>query len=291
MPMLMVDKAIEKAATLIEALPYIKSFDQKVIVVKMGGSAITDEKVLHSLVHDVVFMEQVGMRPLLVHGGGPRITAAMEAAGLTPRFVDGQRYTDEATLKIAARALIDEISADVCERIRNTGGVAVAMNGRDSTFLRGRKRAGKDLGLVGEVTGVDLELANRLLAGNIIPVVAPIARGDDGTLYNVNADLAAARLAGMLGAEKLVFLSNVPGILRDVKDPGSLLSTATAGEIRELIKSGVISGGMLPKVEAGLTSLAAGVRKVHMISGLVSHSLLLEIFTARGVGTEMVAQA
>ena len=282
------DKAIEKAAVLIEALPYIKNFHQKIIVVKLGGSAMTDGKVLHSLVHDVVFMEQVGMRPLLVHGGGPRITAAMEAAGLTPKFVDGQRYTDAATLQIAARVLIDELSADVVARIKRTGGVAVAVNGRDSQFLHGRKRAGKDLGLVGEVTGVDKELALRLLAGNVIPVVAPIARGDDGQLYNVNADLAAAKLAAMLGAEKLVFLSNVPGILRDIKDPQSLISTVRPDEVRDLIAKKIIAGGMLPKVEAGLTSIAAGVRKVHMISGIVSHSLLLEIFTNRGVGTEIV---
>jgi len=283
------DKAIEKAAVLIEALPYIKSFHQKVIVVKLGGSAMTDEKVLHSLVHDVVFMEQVGMRPLLVHGGGPRISKAMEAAGLVPKFIDGQRYTDRAVLDIAARVLIDELSADVCERIRKAGGVAVAVNGRDSTFLRGEKRAGKDLGLVGEVTGVDRPLAQRLLAGDIIPVVAPIARGADGTLYNVNADLAAARLAALLGAEKLVFLSNVPGILTNVNDPQTLLSTVHAAEVRELITRKAITGGMLPKVEAGLASIAAGVAKVHMISGLVSHSLLLEIFTTRGVGTEVVA--
>ena len=283
------DKAIEKAAVLIEALPYIKNFHQKIIVVKLGGSAMTDGKVLHSLVHDVVFMEQVGMRPLLVHGGGPRITAAMEAAGLTPRFVDGQRYTDEATLRIAAQALIDELSADVVRRINSAGGVGVAMNGRDSGFLQGRKRAGADLGLVGEVTGVDRPLAMRLLAGDIIPVVAPIARGDDGALYNVNADLAAARIAALLGAEKLVFLSNVPGLLRDLKDPDSLLSTVRAPDVRELISQKVISGGMLPKVQAGLSSIAAGVAKVHLISGLVPHSLLLEIFTTRGVGTEMVA--
>ncbi|HOX08765.1 MAG TPA: acetylglutamate kinase [Planctomycetota bacterium] len=285
----MMDKAIEKAAVLIEALPYIKSFHQKIIVVKLGGSAMTDAKVLHSVVHDVCFMEQVGMRPVLVHGGGPKITAAMEAAGLAPKFVDGQRYTDEPTLQIAMKALIDDLSNDVVRRIRSAGGVGIAVNGRDSDFLRGRKRAGKDLGLVGEVTDVNKPLAERLLAGDIIPVVAPIARGEDGTLYNVNADLAAARLAALLGASKCVFMSNVPGILRDVKDPDSLVSTVRAEDVRKLITDKVISGGMLPKVEAGLASIAAGVAKVHMISGLIPHSLLLEIFTTRGVGTEIVA--
>lgn len=284
------DKAIEKAAVLIEALPYIKSFDEKIVVVKLGGSAMEDVRVLHSVVHDVAFMEQVGMRPLVVHGGGPRISAAMKAAGLEPRFVAGQRYTDRPTLDIAARVLIDELSADVVGRIQKAGGVAIAVNGRDSGFLRGRKRGGEvDLGLVGEVTDANRELARRLLEGGVIPVVAPIARGEDGELYNVNADLAAARLAAFLGAEKLVFLSNVPGLLRRTDDPASLLSTVSAGQVRELIASGVIAGGMLPKVEAGLACLAAGVRKVHMISGLVPHSLLLEIFTTRGVGTEMVA--
>jgi len=282
------EKAIEKAAVLIEALPYIKSFHHKVVVVKLGGAAMTEERVLHSVVHDVVFMEQVGMYPLIVHGGGPRISAAMKEAGLKPRFVDGQRYTDAKTLEIAARVLIGELSADIVRRIDGTGGVAVAVNGRDSNFLRGQKRGGRDLGLVGEITGIDLELARRMLGGDIIPVVAPVARGASGELYNVNADLAAARMAQELGAEKLVFLSDVPGILSDRDDPESLLSTVTADQVRDLIESGKIEGGMLPKVEAGLQSLAAGVNKVHLISGLVRHSLLLEIFTDRGVGTQMV---
>ncbi len=282
------EKAIEKAAVLIEALPYIKSFHHKIVVVKLGGAAITEERVLHSLVHDVVFMEQVGMYPVIVHGGGPRISAAMKEAGLKPRFVDGQRYTDEKTLDIVARVLVSEISADIVKRIKATGGVAVAVNGRDSFFLRAARRPGTDLGLVGEITEVDGELAGRMLTGDIIPVVAPLARGAGGELYNVNADLAAARVAQELGAEKLVFLSDVPGILANREDPESLLSTVTAAEVRKLIAGGGIEGGMLPKVEAGLRSLAAGVNKVHMISGLVPHSLLLEIFTDRGVGTQMV---
>jgi acetylglutamate kinase len=282
------ESAIEKAAVLIEALPYIKGFHHKIVVVKLGGAAMTQESVLHSVVHDVVFMEQVGMYPLIVHGGGPAISAAMKEAGLEPRFIDGQRYTDEKTLEIVARVLVGEISADIVKRIDQTGGVGVAVNGRDSNFLRGCRRAGKDLGLVGEITGVDCELAGRMLAGDIIPVVAPLARGENGTLYNVNADLAAARIAEELRAEKLVFLSDVPGILADRGDPESLLTTVTADQVREMIDGGKIEGGMLPKVEAGLRSLAAGVNKVHLISGLVRHSLLLEIFTDRGVGTQMV---
>jgi acetylglutamate kinase len=282
------ERAIEKAAVLIEALPYIKSFHHKIVVVKLGGAAMTEERVLHSVVHDVVFMEQVGMYPLIVHGGGPRISAAMKEAGLEPRFIDGQRYTDEQTLEIAARVLVGEISADIVSRISQAGGVGIAVNGRDSIFLRAAKRSGRDLGLVGDITGVDCSLADRMLSGDIIPVVAPLARGEDGTLYNVNADLAAARVAQELRAEKLVFLSDVPGILRDRDDPESLLSTVTSDQVRELIDGGRIEGGMLPKVEAGLQSLAAGVNKVHMISGLVRHSLLLEIFTDRGVGTQMV---
>jgi acetylglutamate kinase len=285
---LLMERAIEKAAVLIEALPYIKSLHHKIVVVKLGGAAMTQESVLHSVVHDVVFMEQVGMYPLIVHGGGPRISAAMKQAGLEPRFVDGQRYTDESTLDIVARVLIGELSADIVKRIDNTGGVAVAVNGRDSNFLRGQRRPGKDLGLVGEINGVDRELAHRMLAGDIIPVVAPLARGEDSTLYNVNADLAAARIAEELGAEKLVFLSDVPGILSDREDPESLLSTVTTDQVRDLIESGKVEGGMLPKVEAGLRSLAAGVSKVHLISGMIRHSLLLEIFTDRGVGTQMV---
>ena len=282
------EKAIEKAAVLIEALPYIKSFHHKIVVVKLGGAAMTDEKQLHSIVHDVVFMEQVGMYPLVVHGGGPNINAAMKASGLVPRFVDGQRYTDEKTLEIVARVLIGEISADIVRRIDQAGGVGIAVNGRDSCFLRGQRLPGKDLGLVGEVIGVDRELANRMLDGDIIPVVAPVARGEDGQLYNVNADLAAARIAQELKAEKLVFLSDVPGLLADPQDDDSLLSTVTSDQVRELIADGKIDGGMLPKVEAALNSMRTGVNKVHMISGVAPHSLLLEIFTDRGVGTQMV---
>ena len=285
------ERAIEKAAVLIEALPYIKSFHHKIVVVKLGGSAMSDESVLDSVITDVVFMEQVGMYPVLVHGGGPRISQACQEAGIEPRFVEGQRYTDEETLRIAARVLVGEVSADIVRRIDAAGGVAVAVNGRDSVFLRGRKRPappGSDLGLVGEVTGVDVELAGRMLAGDIIPVVAPLARGEDGALYNVNADSAAARVAAALGAEKLVFLSDVPGLLENKDDPDSLISTVAAGDVRGLIDSGVVAGGMLPKVEAGLESLKAGVSKVHMVSALVRHSLLLEIFTDRGSGTQMV---
>jgi acetylglutamate kinase len=282
------ESAIEKAAVLIEALPYIKGFHHKIVVVKLGGAAMTQESVLHSVVHDVVFMEQVGMYPLIVHGGGPAISAAMKEAGLEPRFVDGQRYTDEKTLEIVARVLVGELSADIVKRIDQAGGVGIAVNGRDSNFLRGRRRPGQDLGLVGEITGVDCELAGRMLAGDIIPVVAPLARGEEGSLYNVNADLAAARIAEELCAEKLVFLSDVPGLMASRDDPESLLTTVTADQVRELIAAGKIEGGMLPKVEAGLRSLAAGVNKVHLISGLVRHSLLLEIFTDRGVGTQMV---
>jgi acetylglutamate kinase len=286
----MMERAIEKAAVLIEALPYIKQFRHKIVVVKLGGAAMVEEKALHSVVHDIVFMEQVGMYPLIVHGGGPKISAAMKEAGITPRFINGQRFTDKTTLDIVARVLIGELSADIVRRIDQTGGVAVAVNGRDSGFLRARKRQDKDqdLGQVGEATGLDTELALRMLGGDIIPVVAPIGRGEDGQLYNINADLAAAKIAQALQAEKLVFLSDVPGIMTDVKDSKSLKRSVTEGQVKEMIAGGQLDGGMLPKVEAGLASLRAGVNKVHMISGMVQHSLLLEIFTDRGVGTQMI---
>ncbi|HEY3320573.1 MAG TPA: acetylglutamate kinase [Planctomycetota bacterium] len=281
--------ALDKSKVLLEALPYLKAFDRKVVVIKIGGSTMTDERILPSVVRDVVFLEQVGVWPIIVHGGGPRITAEMERLGLKANFIKGRRVTDEATLDIAQRVLIDEISAKVVELIQSEDGKAIPLNGRGSNFLRCTKKSfdGMDLGFVGEISAIDAELARRILAGGIIPVVAPIARGDDMHLYNVNADSAAWKIAAELQAEKLVYLSNVPGILRDKDKPETLITSATVGECEDLMKTNVIVGGMIPKIEACVSALNAGVRKTHVISGLQEHSLLLEIFTPEGIGTEI----
>ena len=302
-------EAIEKARALIEALPYIRSFRRKFVVVKMGGSAMTDEPVLRSVVKDLVFMEQVGMWPVLVHGGGPRITEEMKRAGVEPAFVEGHRVTTPEVIRIAARVLIEEISAHICELIEQEGGKAIPMNGRGSSFLLGRKRSlpgapGVDLGLVGDITSVDREACYRLADGGIIPVVAPIARMEAAEehpspedfefsggvpLLNINGDSAASGVARGLGAEKVVFLSNVAGVMRDPSDESTLISSIRQGEVVQLVSDGVISGGMLPKVRSCLEALEAGVRKAHIVSALLPHALLLEMFTDKGTGTELVA--
>jgi len=281
--------ALTKAKVFIEALPYLKDFDRKFVVIKVGGSTMTDETILSQVVTDVVFLEQVGVWPILVHGGGPAITAAMEKTGLKATFIQGRRITDAPTLDIAHKVLIDHISARVVELIEKAEGKGVPLNGRGSSFLKAQKRLvdGLDLGFVGEITHVDVDLVRRMASGGIIPVVAPIARGVDGQLYNVNADSVAWKVAAEIRAEKLVFLSNVPGILQDKDKPETLLTTLSIEDTKRLTKAGVIVGGMLPKIEACASALEHGVRKTHIISGLDQHSLLLELFTPEGVGTEI----
>jgi len=280
---------LQKARTFIEALPYLKAFDRKFVVIKVGGSTMTDEKTLPSVLTDVAFLEQVGIWPLLVHGGGPRISAEMERQGLKPHFIQGRRVTDAATMEVAHKVLIDEISANVVQMIEAAGGKAVALNGRGTQFLKCKKlvERGLDLGFVGEITRVDTELARRMAMGGIIPVVAPIGRSNDGMLYNINADSVAWRLAAELEAAKLVFLSNVPGLLKDKDDPRSLISSVSVPDGHKMLKDGTIAGGMIPKVEACMSALDGGVKKTHIISGLQKHSLLVELFTPEGIGTEI----
>jgi len=284
--------ALDKSKVLLEALPYLKAFDRKFVVIKIGGSTMTDETILPSVVRDVVFLEQVGVWPILVHGGGPRITEEMERRGMKATFVKGRRVTDEATLEIAHKVLIDEISVNVTRLIEKEDGKSIPLNGRGSGFLRCTKKIfdedpTMDLGYVGEINSIDAELAMRISSGGVIPVVAPIARGADGHLYNVNADSVAWKIAAEVKAEKLVYLSNVPGILRDKDKPETLISSATLNECDDLMKKNVIVGGMIPKIEACMSALKSGVRKTHVISGLQQHSLLLEIFTPEGIGTEI----
>lgn len=280
-------QATEKAGVLIEALPYIKSFHRKFVVVKFGGSAMLEEGVLRAVLTDVVFMEQVGMWPVVVHGGGPRITELMRERGMEPRFVDGRRVTTPDVLEVVCEVLIDEISRRVCSIVEEMGGRGMALNGRESSFLRGEP-LDERLGLVGRVTKVDRELCTRLADGGVIPVVAPVARADGAQLYNVNADDAASVIAAQLRAEKLVFLSDVPGVLRDPSDESSLVSSIRADEVAEMAAAGRIAGGMIPKVQSCLRALEGGVKKTHIVSGLVKHALLLEIFTDKGIGTEIV---
>ena len=289
------EEAIRKADVLVEALGYIRKFHGKFTVIKLGGSVMEDPESLRALLVDVVFMQTVGMRPVVVHGGGKAITHAMEVAGIEPRWVQGRRYTDQATLDIVARVLAEEINLDLERHINKYGGRAQGLHHKTHQCLFGHPLALPDpaggppidLGRVGEVDEVDaLPIENLCLAG-VVPILPSLAEAEDDGLLNVNADTAAAAVAVALQAEKLVFLTDTPGILRDRKDPNSLIRGLTPEDCRELIDRGIIDKGMIPKVEACLDSLNAGVRKVHIIDGRVRHSLILEMYTDTGIGTEI----
>lgn len=287
--------AIRKAETLIEALSYIRTFRDRLTVIKLGGSTMEDPDALRATLQDVVFMETVGIRPVLVHGGGKPIDRAMAASGLTPRKVLGRRYTDEETLAIVVRVLLNEINADIVAQIRSLGGRAVGLHSHTLQCLFGETLTltdpeGQpiDLGRVGHVTRVDAALIADFAAAGVVPVIPSLALDAAGHWLNVNADTAAAATAAALRSEKLVFLSDTPGILRDRRDEASLIRSLDSHDCGELFRLGVIDSGMIPKVEACLESLRAGVGKTHMVDGRVRHSLLLEIFTDRGVGTEIV---
>jgi acetylglutamate kinase len=289
------EEAIRKADVLIEALGYFRSFHGKFVVIKLGGSVMEEPEALRALLVDIVFMQTVGMRPVVVHGGGKAITAAMERAGLAPRWVQGRRYTDDATLEIVARVLAEEINEDITRHIKKFGGRASGLHHKTIQSLYGRRltlpdgKGGQvDLGRVGEVDEVDtMPIENLCLAGGV-PVLPSLAEDDDGGLLNVNADTAAAAVAMALKADKLVFLTDTPGILRDRAEPETLIPSLTPDGCNDLIREGIIDKGMIPKVEAAIGSLEAGVGKVHIIDGRVRHSLLIEVFTATGIGTEIV---
>jgi acetylglutamate kinase len=290
----MVQEAIEKANVLIEALQWIRQFRDKITVIKLGGSVMEDPRALGHLLLDVVFMETVGMRPVVVHGGGAAISRAMADAGLQPRFVEGRRYTDDATLRIVEQVLGHEINTQLAAQIEELGGRARPLNFRTTNVLFGEKiflvdKQGQaiDLGHVGRVTRVDRDAILDLCRQGVVPVIPSLCLGDDGQRLNVNADTAATAVAEQLGAEKLVFLSDVNGVRRRRDDPDSLLHTLTVEEAQALIDSGAIEAGMIPKIEACLETIQRGVRKVHIIDGRLRHSLLLEIYTSKGVGTEI----
>lgn len=292
------EEAIQKAGVLIEALGYIRQFRDRLTVIKLGGSAMEDPAGLRATLQDVVFMETVGMRPILVHGGGAAITRAMNEAGLEPRFVRGRRYTDAQALEIVSRVLSEQITPRLVNQIEELGGQAAALHYRTTNCLKGERLKladeegnAVDLGFVGRVVDVDRRVIENLCRAGVVPVIPCLAEDASGVRLNVNADTAAAAVAQHLQAEKLVFLSDVHGILRAPDDPDSLAGSLTAAECRKLIDEKIIAAGMIPKVEACLESLKAGVRKTHIIDGRLLHSLLLEIYTDRGVGTQIVLEA
>jgi acetylglutamate kinase len=291
-----VDKvAIDKASALVEALGYIQRFHNKIVVVKVGGSIMDDERALTDLLNDIVFMNYVGMQPILVHGGGKAINQAMETAGLQPQMVMGRRYTDERVLAIAEHVLCNQINGFIVNFIQMQGCEAMGLHSLSSvvlfaekTYLQGPDGRRIDLGLVGEVTSVNNRLLQLLVQADSIPCIATIARDAAGNKLNVNADTAAGAVAAAMKAEKLVVVSDTHGIWTNPNDPGSLVRHLTVEQIDGLIKSEVITSGMLPKVEACMTAVRGGVNKTHIIDGRIPHALLLEIYTEAGIGTEIV---
>ena len=286
---------IAKAATLLEALPYIQEFSGATFVVKYGGSFMDspDASVRHGVVRDIVFLEAVEINPVLVHGGGKAITRAMEKAGLKADFVQGQRVSDEAAVRIADDVLSREINPDIVAAINTLGGAAKGFAGPDifrcrRIALKGDAGEDLDLGFVGEVVGVNTAPLLECIQHGITPVISPTARGADGKIYNCNADVAAAQAAIALKARRLVFMSDVPGLMRDPKDPASVISHLRTSEVPELKRLGVVDKGMIPKVDGAVAAIKAGVEKVSFVDGRVAHSVLLEIFTDAGVGTEVV---
>jgi acetylglutamate kinase len=285
---------LAKAATLLEALPYIQKFSGATFVIKYGGSFMDspDEAVRLGVARDIVFLEAVEINPVVVHGGGKAITRALQKAGIESRFIQGQRVTDEATAKIADDVLSREINPEVVAAVTSFGGAAKGFAGPEvfecrKTHVRGPDGAELDLGYVGEVTRVNTAPLLECLAEGITPVISPTARGQDGKIYNCNADIAAAHVAMALRARRLVFMSDVPGLLRNPKDPASLISNLRVGEVDGLKRAGVIDEGMIPKTDSAVAALKAGIEKVSFIDGRVPHAVLLEIFTDAGVGTEL----
>ncbi|HQR50477.1 MAG TPA: acetylglutamate kinase [Methylophilaceae bacterium] len=289
--MLTTTTAAQKAQTLAEALPYIKRFFDKTIVIKYGGNAMTDPALQDCFARDVVLLKLVGMNPVVVHGGGPQINELLDRLGKKGTFIQGMRVTDEETMDVVEMVLGGQVNKDIVNLINRHGGKAVGLTGQDGNFIRAKKLLMEnkeipgefiDIGQVGDITGIDPSIIAFLDTGDFIPVIAPIGVGPDGETYNINADVVAGKLAEILGAEKLILLTNTPGVL-DKK--GELLTGLTAKEIDGLFEDGTRSGGMLPKISSALDAARSGVKSVHIIDGRVEHALLLEVLTDEGVGT------
>ncbi len=286
--------------TLIEALPYLRDFKDKTIVVKYGGNAMLNDQIKNKVLQDIVFLQCAGMRPVVVHGGGPEITAMLMQAGKKSEFVSGLRVTDAESVGIAEMALVGKINTDLVARLNTLGGRAVGLNGKDASLVQAKKHLADvyengevnlvDIGYVGNVEHVNTELIEVLLANGFIPVIAPTGVGSSGETYNINADSVAGEIAGALKAEKLLVLTDVRGIYSDYRDENSFISTLTFEKAQELIIRGKIDGGMIPKVRACITALSGGAKKTHIIDGRAEHTILMEIFSDKGVGTEVVKE-
>lgn len=288
----------DKAAILVEALPYIQDFYGKTIVIKYGGNAMINDDLKEKVIKDIILMKYVGMRPVIVHGGGPDITDFLKSVGKQTEFVSGLRVTDKETVEIAEMVLVGKINSEIVSLL-NAGGVrAVGLSGKDAGLIQARKKMatvhenGKvtevDIGYVGEVEKINTDILNDLLDQDYVPVIAPIGVGKDRESYNINADYVAAEVAGALNAEKLLLLTDIEGIYRDYHDKDTFISTLTQAQAKGMIQAGSIAGGMIPKVEACLCALEAGAGKTHIIDGRLAHSLILEVFTPQGIGTEVI---
>ncbi len=292
---ILMDEATRKAAVLIEALPYIQRFRGAIVVVKLGGAAMEDPEHVEQVLEDITFMECVGMKVVIVHGGGKEISRGMEQEGIEARFIQGLRVTCERSIRVVEQVLKRDINPRIVNVLKAKGALARSLHGEE--VLRVKRVSGRDpvsgapldWGFVGEPGEVNVAPVRQLLAEGVIPVITPLGMGPDGNLHNVNADVAASAIAKALPARKLAFLSDVPGLLRDQQDPASLISTLRLDEVAWMFEEGIITGGMLPKISSCIEALEAGVCKVHLIDGRQKHSLLLEIFTDQGVGTEIVA--
>ncbi len=273
-----------KAAIFSEALPFIRRFRGTTVVIKYGGSAMVDEQLRETFADDVAMLHYVGINPVIVHGGGPHISAAMGQRGIEPRWVEGLRVTDEDTIRVVQSTLVGEINPDIVRLINNHGSVAAGVSGLDANLFVAEPQDER-LGFVGKVTGVDPGIIEGLQRQGYVPVVAPIARGADGRTYNLNADTAAGVLAIALGASKLVYLTDVEGLYRDLGDHNSLIPRITSADLRELLDSGSASAGMVPKLRSCVEAIDGGVERVHILDGRVQHAVLLEIFTPEGIGT------
>jgi len=290
-------EGIEKAKILIESLPYIRNFYKKTVVIKYGGHAMVDEELKKNFALDIILMKYIGINPVIVHGGGPQINRVLDKMQIKPSYVEGMRVTDTETMDVVEMVLVGKVNKEIVGLINQLGGKAVGLSGRDGALIRARKMTIQksqaadappeliDLGRVGEVTGVNPDILHTLDAQNFIPVIAPVGVGEDNITYNINADLVAGAVAGHLKAAKLIMLTDVEGVL---DQNGKLISSISSWEVEQLLDSGVIAGGMIPKIKCCQSALAEGVAKTHIIDGRVEHAILLEMFTHEGVGTEIV---
>jgi acetylglutamate kinase len=279
----------DRVQVLSEALPYLQSFAGRTVVVKYGGAAMKDDSLKDKVIRDIVLLSYVGLRPVVVHGGGPEINFWLEKLGIEPQFKNGLRVTDAPTMDVVEMVLVGRVNKELVSLINQAGGKAVGLCGQDGNLIAARPQGADGIGFVGEVQSIDIQVVSALVEKGYIPVISSVAADETGQAYNINADTVAGELAAALGAEKLILLTDTPGILRDYHDPSTLIYKLDIQQARELIQEGIVSGGMIPKVTCCVRSLAQGVRAAHILDGRLPHALLLEIFTDSGIGSMIVA--